>query len=97
MSSRPEPVLTRAGIITVISVLSALLVKTGGGSVSSWLDANSDLVAGLILAAAPVITGVLARFHVAPISDPRVAAALTLPAVPAGLPPLVAPVAPVGG
>jgi hypothetical protein len=68
---QPEPVLTRAGIVTVIAVLSALLVSVGGGKVSGWLDQNSNTVAGLILAVAPLVSAVLARVHVTPSARPK--------------------------
>jgi hypothetical protein len=66
-----EPLLTRSTVVTIISVLSALLVKTGGGDVSTWLDANSDTIALLILTAAPLATALLSHKHVTPLADPR--------------------------
>lgn len=66
-----QPLLTRAGIVTALSVLAALLVHLGAGSVSDWLGAHSDQIAGLLLAAAPIVTGLLARAHVTPVASPK--------------------------
>lgn len=66
-----EPLLTRAGIVTAISVLSALCVHLGAGNVSVWLDSHSTLIEAIILALAPIITAVLARLHVTPILSPQ--------------------------
>jgi hypothetical protein len=87
--SAKEPVLTRAAVVTVISILSALLIKTGGGDVSAWLDQNSDLLAGAVLAVAPLVAGLLARRHVTPVRPaqaPQVHAD-GLSALPAPIPP----------
>jgi len=70
-SKPPEPVATRAGVVTALAVLSALLVKAGASDVSVWLTQNSDWISGAILAAAPVASGWLARGHVTPVADPR--------------------------
>jgi hypothetical protein len=69
--SRPSPLVTRAAVITALSVLSALLVKAGAGDVSVWLDQNSDTVAGAVLLVAPAVTAWLAKRHVTPVTDPR--------------------------
>jgi hypothetical protein len=84
-----EPVLTRAGVVTVISILSALLIKTGGGDVSAWLDQNSDLIAGAVLAVAPLVSGLLARRHVTPVTPAQAPQALAdgLSALPAPITP----------
>lgn len=66
-----EPLLTRAGIVTAISVLAALLVHLGAGSVSDWLAAHSDQIAGVLLAVGPLVTGLLARAHVTPVASPK--------------------------
>ena len=66
-----EPLLTRSTVITVISVLSALLVKAGGGSVSVWLYQNSDTIALLVLAVGPVVTALMSRKHVTPVAAPQ--------------------------
>lgn len=68
---QPEPVLTRAGVIAALGVLSALLVKTGAGDVSTWLSIHSDEVAGGILTAGTVVAGFLARRHVTPLASPK--------------------------
>jgi hypothetical protein len=68
-STQNEPLLTRAGIVTLISVLASLLVKTGGGSVSTWLNQNADTIALLILMAGPIVTGLLARGKVTPTAN----------------------------
>jgi hypothetical protein len=69
--SRPSPLVTRAAVVTALSVLSALLVKAGGGDVSVWLDQNSDAGAGAVLLVAPALTAWLSRGHVTPVTDPR--------------------------
>lgn len=68
---QPQPVLTRAGIVTALAVLSALLVHFGAASAGSWVDAQSGWLAGLILAGSPVVTGWLARKHVTPTASPK--------------------------
>lgn len=73
-AKQPQPVLTRAGIVTVIHVLAALCVSLGAGKVSGWLGNHADLIAAVILAAAPLVAGFLARRHVTPLSSPRNAA-----------------------
>lgn len=70
-TARPEPVLTRAGIITAIAVLSALCVQLGAGDVSVWLGAHKDLISTVLLAASPLITALLARLHVTALLDPQ--------------------------
>jgi hypothetical protein len=88
-STAKEPVLTRAAVVTVISILSALLIKIGGGDVSAWLDQNSDLLAGAVLAVAPLVAGLLARRHVTPVGPALLSgdAANGLSALPAPIPP----------
>lgn len=66
-----EPLLTRAGIVTAISVLAALLVHVGAGSVSTWLGGHANEIAGLVLAAGPIVSGLLARPHVTPVAAPK--------------------------
>jgi hypothetical protein len=66
-----EPLLTRSTVVTVISVLSALLVKTGGGNVSVWLAQNSDSIALIVLTAAPLVTALVSRRHVTPVAAPQ--------------------------
>jgi len=68
---RPTPLLTRSTVVTIISVLSALLVKTDAGHVSAWLDENSNWIAGAILGLSPAVSGFLVRPHVTPVADPR--------------------------
>lgn len=70
-STRPQPVLTRAAVVTVLTVLSALLVQLGAGDVSVWLDEHSELIAGVVLAAGPTVSAWLARRHVTPTAAPR--------------------------
>lgn len=70
-AKQPEPVLMRAAIVTALSVLSALLVKTGASDVSSWLSIHSDEVAGALLAVGPAVSAWLARRHVTPLVSPR--------------------------
>jgi hypothetical protein len=72
-TTQAEPALTRSAVVTVISVLSAMLVKTGGGSVSTWLNQNSDIIAGLILAVGPLVAGYLTRGKVTPLAAPKAA------------------------
>jgi hypothetical protein len=69
--AQPKPVLTRAGIITVISVLTALLTKVGLGQVASCLSGAEDPIAGLVLAIGPVYTAVLSQRHTTPVASPR--------------------------
>lgn len=77
-----NPVLTRAGIVTAIAILSALLVHFGAPSAGHWVNAHANLFAGLILSLAPVVSAALARLHVTPLNSPRDAAGNEL--VPAG-------------
>jgi hypothetical protein len=70
-TKRPQPILTRARIITALAILSALLVKVGAGSVPAWLDEYSAWIAGAVLAVGPLVTGYLARRHTTPTSSPR--------------------------
>lgn len=70
-TAQPEPVLSRATIVTVITVLAALLVKVGGGQVSTWLDQNADLIAAIILAVGPLVSAYLARRKVTPVASPK--------------------------
>ncbi|HET8581780.1 MAG TPA: hypothetical protein VFL65_00900 [Jatrophihabitans sp.] len=83
-AKQSQPVLTRAGIVTALSVLAALLVRLNLPDAASWLDAYADTVAGVLLAAAPIVTAVLARRHVTPTASPRNAGGDVL--VPAGAP-----------
>lgn len=73
-AKQPEPVLTRAAVVTALSVLSALLVKSGAGDVSAWLSVHSDEVAGAVLAVGPAVSAWLARKHVTPLLSPKNAA-----------------------
>jgi hypothetical protein len=66
-----QPLLTRAGIVTALSVLAALLVHLGAGNVSDWLGEHADQIAGLLLAVGPIVTGLLARAHVTPVASPK--------------------------
>lgn len=66
-----QPLLTRAGVVTALSVLAALLVHLGAGNVSDWLGEHADQIAGLLLAAGPIVSGLLARAHVTPVASPR--------------------------
>jgi hypothetical protein len=68
---RPQPLLTRAQVVTAITVLTALLVKVGLGQVADVLDRYEDPIAGLVLAAAPLVTAFLARRHVTPKTSPQ--------------------------
>jgi hypothetical protein len=79
---QPQPLLTRAGIVSAIHVLAALCVSLGAGKVSTWLGAHSSAIASLILALAPLVLAVVARRHVTPVSAPRNQAGLKL--VPVG-------------
>lgn len=81
-AKRPQPVLTRAAVVTIISVLSALLVAVGAGSVADWLTAYADTIAGVILAAGPLVSAVLARGKVTPVDAPQNSDGVKL--VPAG-------------
>lgn len=81
-TKRPQPLLTRAGVVTVITVLAALLVRLHLGSLAPWLTDAQDPLAGLILAAGPVYTALTSRRHVTPLSSPKDAAGNDL--VPAG-------------
>ena len=73
LTGRPQPVLTRVGIASAISVLAALLVHFNGGGLSSWLNVNKDAIAGFMLVAGPHIGAVLALRKVTPTSDPKAA------------------------
>lgn len=77
-----EPVLTRAGIVTLIAVLAALLVHFGAPSAGHWLAGHSNAIAGALLTAAPVVSAALARLHVTPLGSPKDVAGNEL--VPAG-------------
>lgn len=68
---QPQPVLTRAGIVTVLAVLSALLVHFGAPSWGAWVDAHSSWIAGAILTVAPPVSAWLARRHVTPLASPK--------------------------
>lgn len=68
---QPQPILTRAGVVTAITVLAAVLVRLHLGSVASWLTDAEDPLAGAILAAGPVYTAFLARRHVTPLEQPK--------------------------
>lgn len=85
-SARPQPLLTRAGVVSVISTLSALLVHFNGGHVADWLNVNQDLIAGAILAVSPSVTALLTRRHVTPVASPQ--SADGVPLIPAGQPEL---------
>lgn len=65
----PEPILTRAGIVTAITVLAAVLVHVGAGNVSVWLYQHRDQLAGGLLAVGPTMTAVLARRHTRPVVE----------------------------
>lgn len=81
---RPEPVLSRAAVVTALSVLGAVLVRIGLPDAAGWLADYRDVIAGVVLAVAPVVTGYLARRHVTPLSSPRSADGVELvPADPA--------------
>lgn len=67
---RPQPVLTRSTLTTVIAVLSALLAHYGLASAGVWLDGHSDAIAGAVLAAGPTVSALLARRHVTPLAAP---------------------------
>jgi len=81
-----EPVLTRAAVVTALSVLSALLVKTGASDVSTWLSVHSDEVAGGVLSIGPIIAGLLARRHVTPVASPQDSDGTQLVPAPSGAP-----------
>lgn len=66
-----EPLLTRAGIVTAITVLAAVLVRLHLGGLASWLTDAEDPVAGLILAVGPVYTAIVSRKHVTPVKSPK--------------------------
>jgi hypothetical protein len=96
--SQPQPLVIRAGIVTVISLLSAALIHTNNGSISSWLNVNADLIAAVVLAVSPIVSAYLSRRHVTPVASPRdnagnalVPALTAVPDVPADLyPPMQA-------
>lgn len=68
---QPQPLLTRAGIITALAVLSSLLVHLGLGNVASALDSYVDPLAAVILSVAPLVSAYLGRRHVTPVAAPR--------------------------
>lgn len=70
-TKRPEPLVTRAHVVTALAVLTALLVKVGLGQVADALTQYEDPIAGVVLAAAPLVTAYLARRHVTPKSSPQ--------------------------
>lgn len=82
MTARPEPLLTRAAVVTIIGTLAGLLVHFAGGHVSAWLDTNKDWIAGAVVAVGPILTGLLTRPHVTANSDP--VAKDGTPLIPAG-------------
>lgn len=77
-----EPGLTRAGVVTAISGLSAALVWLHGGVYSTWLDEHKDALAGALLLVGPTISAWLARRHTTPLADPRDADGAPLVAAP---------------
>lgn len=91
-ASQPEPVLTRAGVVTAISGLSAALAYVGLPDIADALSSYSAPIAGVILVVGPVVTAWLARRHVTPVASPRTAdgsklvveAPVTLPVPPIG-------------
>jgi hypothetical protein len=90
-----EPLVTRANIVALVGVLSAALIHTNHGAVSAWLGGNADLLAGAVLAVAPLVTALLARKHVTPVSAPK--GADGTPLLPSGSGPSATVTAPVNG
>jgi hypothetical protein len=88
-----EPLVTRANIVTVIGFLSAALIHTNQGAISAWLGANADLLAGVVLGVSPLVTALLSRKHVTPVSAPK--GADGTPLVPANSVPPVSSLSPV--
>jgi hypothetical protein len=68
---QPQPVMTRAAIVTALTVLSALLVKVGLGDIAHELVALEDPIGGLILAGGTLYSAAIARKHVTPVASPR--------------------------
>lgn len=78
---QPEPALTRAGIVTALTILAALLVHFGAPSAGSWLTAHSDIISGLILAVGTPVSGWLIRNVVTPLESPTDAVGRKLVAI----------------
>jgi hypothetical protein len=68
---RPQPLVTRAQVVTALAILTALLVKVGLGQVADVLNQYEDPIAGVILAVAPLVTAYLSRRHVTPKVSPQ--------------------------
>lgn len=68
---QPEPLLSRARVITVIAALAALLIKLNLGDLAGELVQYEDPIAGIVLIVAPYVTARLARKHVTPVASPR--------------------------
>lgn len=82
-ASQPEPVMTRAGIVTAIAVLSALLIHVGLPQIADYLTNLADPIAGVLLAGSTLYSAFLARRHVTPVASPQDNAGAKLaPAVP---------------
>lgn len=85
-AKQPEPVKTRAYIVTAIGTLSALVVHWHGGVYSTWLDEHKDEIATAILVAGPTVSAWLARKHVTPVVSPKSADGESLAVTPVKVP-----------
>lgn len=68
---RPQPLLSRAGVVTALTVLAAVLVRLNLDGLASWLTDLEDPIAGVILAAGPLSSAIAARRHVTPVDSPK--------------------------
>lgn len=89
-TSRPEPLLTRAGVVSVIGGLVSLLVTLGlfssdlGNEVNGYVETIVGAVFTIISVAGPLVHAIASRGVVTPLADPVDAAGNQL--VPAGSP-----------
>ena len=77
MTSRPQPLLTRAGVVAAISGLVSLLVTVGvlPATLGSQLTNASEIVvaavATILATVGPIVHALISRGVVTPIADPK--------------------------
>lgn len=72
MGKRPQPLLSRAAIASSVGVVLYLGLRLVGVEVGTeTVETAADAVAGLIVAAGPIVAAFMARSKVTPVSDPR--------------------------